>query len=123
MRKMVGDEDVKVNPRGPATVPTALVDLYEGDKRWEQIIGEAIMLPAALKGAVTARGGGNDPFTGQPITEPRSSGGAQVAQGARWLAGKIGQPVQLINRRPGAERRKNPGLTDLNQVLGVAEAR
>jgi hypothetical protein len=121
LQKAMGDEDVKKIPRGPSAVPSALVELYEGDRRWEQIAAQIAMLPGPMQGVLTVLGGGNDPFTGQPITEPRSPAGRQVAQGADWALGKVAQPWQLINKRPESEGGNSPVRTILNQVLGLQD--
>jgi hypothetical protein len=121
IQHLTGDEDAKKIPRGPAAFPSAIQELYEGDRTWEQVVSSAMTIPSATKLAATIAAGGHDIFTGQPITEPESPAGEQVVQAAGYVAGQMLAPWKLLNKRPEDEGGNSPVREILNQVAGLKD--
>lgn len=116
---ITGDSDAKARRAGPSTIPHALDDLYDGKKNVWQVIGDTITpsLTGRLLGSTF--GGGHDPFTGKPITEPGSEGGAQAAQWGDWLMGQLMQPYQLSTQKGEEEGGRTPFQKVRDSVLGL----
>jgi hypothetical protein len=121
IQKLTGDPNAKKLRRGPASIPAAVQELYEGDRAWPQVVASVITLAPPVKLAGAAAGGGRDPFTGQSITEPEAPLGAQAAQVADWTLGQAVQPYQLLGRKPSSEGGRSIPETLRDQVLGLKD--
>lgn len=102
LAKITGDERAEKLKRGPAAFPSNLIDMYEGDKTWGQVLGSAFTwAPGARLAVGLIAGGGRDPFTGQQIVEPddvrEGNYGRVAGQALEYGAEQVG-PYQATNQ-------------------------
>jgi hypothetical protein len=77
-------------------------------------------VPIKLAGGLL--GGGRDPFTGQPIMLPKSTGPEQAGEGASWGLGQIVQPWQLLGRKTPEEGGSTFKRAVTDQVLDLKDS-
>jgi hypothetical protein len=103
VRKVTGNEEDAEIRRGPATIPSLVQHIWEGDDQFPRLLSDAITPAVPIKLAGGVLGGGRDPFTGQPIMQPGSTAVEQAGQGASWGLGQLVQPWQLVGRKTSEE--------------------
>jgi hypothetical protein len=118
LKKVTGEEGAEKLKRGPSARLNDLQELYEGKKSWGQLVAGAITEAPATRVAGAVLGGGRDPFTGQPITEPGSTAGEQVVQATDYAAGQLVAPYQLLGKRPEEEGGRSLGRRVFGQIVG-----
>jgi len=119
VKAATGEESAEKLRRGPAAIPNLVQHIYEGDESLTRLIGDSLMLSMPIHVGATVTGGGRDPFTGQPMMLPGSTGPEQAAQAADYLAGQIVQPYQLLGRRTEDEGGRSPQRAMVDQMLGL----
>jgi hypothetical protein len=111
LQKLFGDESAKKLRRGPAAFPSAVSELYDGERQWPELVSSVITVPAFTKLAGAVASGGHDPFTGRPITEPGSSAPQQLVQAGDYAASQLVQPYQLLGKRGRMKVVDRPGAS------------
>lgn len=119
LQRLTGDDSATKLRRGPASFPSAVSELYEGNRQWPELVSSVITVPAFTKLATSALTGGHDPFTGHPITEPGSPGGEQAVQAADYALGQLVQPYGLLSQRPEDEGGRSTGRLLADQLIGA----
>jgi hypothetical protein len=119
VREVTGEEEGKKLRRGPSTMPNLVQEIWQGDEAFPKLLADAITPAVPIKLAGGLLGGGRDPFTGQPIMQPGSTGPDQAAQGASWGLGQLVQPWQLIGRKTPEEGGRTAMRAAADQTLGL----
>jgi hypothetical protein len=100
LRKVTGNQSASIMPSGPFSIPSAAIDLAQGQRDWMSFMS-SVVTPAPtleiLRDVTTNR----DVF-GRPIIEPQSSPMGKAVQAGEYAAGRLGPVEPLLEAtRPG----------------------
>jgi hypothetical protein len=119
IQKLTGDKDLELGPKGSTTIPKDLLDLYNGNKDFIQVLSGLVTIAPVLRTGMEMFPSNMDWFTHKPIAEPddmkHGRVGRVAAQEAEHVADKLVQPYGMINQKEGALKAAG------KQALGLRE--
>jgi len=123
INKLTGDDKLTMGPKGSTTIPQDLIDLYNGDKDFIQVMSNLVTMAPLLKTGLEAWPSNEDWFTGKRIVEPRDLKegriGRAIAQEAEHVTSNLVQPYGMVDQ---AVRSGKPIVRGaIKQGLGLRE--
>jgi hypothetical protein len=124
LQKLTGDPNVKKLARGPASIPTGLYELWQGDRSLGQFISSVMTFAPGTK-EIGEFMSNLDWFTGRHIVEPddlkNGRWGRVAAQIVNHAAETMVSPYQVLDQYVKDKDAKGPIRVAIDQLVGMKE--
>lgn len=121
IQKLTGSNDLTLGPKGSTTIPQNLIDLWNGDKGFTEVLSGLVTIGPAIRTGLESFPSNLDWFTGRHIREPGDERslryGRVAAQQAEHIAENLVQPYSMVAQAERSGRGLVKGV--LAQGLGL----